>query len=132
MLKFIFQFLLQQKYWAVIVAILWTALIFILCLKEGSGFPKVRVPHLDKIVHILFYTGMSFLWSLVCAKNKYRFVIVLAFCLFTGIGIELLQDSVLVKNRSFEWMDIGANTLGTIIGLGIYLYFWKKYIGIKS
>ncbi|QMI83962.1 VanZ family protein [Flavobacterium sp. xlx-214] len=90
---------------------------------------KISIPNIDKIVHFIFYTTSSFLWSWALLKqnaSNYKLnllLIILGLILF-GLLVEFLQD-VLPTKRSFEWLDVACNTLGVLFGTTIYLVYTK-------
>lgn len=115
-----------------LIAIIWNLLILVFCLVNLSNVnevQKIRIPHIDKIVHFIFYTTSSFLWSWALLNKQSRnhnlnvTLIVLGLITF-GFGIECLQD-VLPTKRSFEWYDVLCNTLGVLFGTSIYLVYTK-------
>lgn len=87
------------------------ALVAVLCLirLEGGGS---TIPHLDKIQHLIAYTGMGFLMSQVFQKNE--FIRAALICFIYSFGIECLQG--LTSYRSFELADLVVNLLGAVIG----------------
>lgn len=74
----------------------------------------------DKLVHVLSYAGLMFP-AAYAAKNHPVFFVV--FFLFWSGGIELIQPLV---NRSGEWLDLFANGLGLLLGLGMGLLARRK------
>lgn len=116
-----------------LIAISWNVLILVLCLVNLSNInevQKITIPFLDKIVHFIFYTTSSFLWSwaLLNKKSLYHklnlIIIVFGLILF-GLTIEFLQD-IFPTQRSFEWLDVLCNTLGVLFGTIIYLMYKRK------
>ena len=115
-----------------LIAISWNVVILIFCLINLSNInevQKIRIPHLDKVVHFLFYTASSFLWSWALLNKKasaYKLnltLIVFGLILF-GLMVEFLQD-VLPTQRSFEWLDVLFNTLGVLFGTTVCLIYTK-------
>lgn len=115
-----------------LLAILWNVLILVFCLVNLSNInevQKIRIPHIDKIVHFVFYTASAFLWAWALLNKKspaYKLnitLMVFGLILF-GLMVEFLQD-VLPTHRSFEWMDVLSNTLGVLCGTIIYLLYSK-------
>lgn len=110
-----------------ILALCWTLFVAVMCLIDLSDVktPKqFTFPHIDKIVHTLFYTIISFLWGMTFLRkdspkisNNYVLLII---CIGFGILIELLQGFG-GFNRSFEWEDILANSIGVFLGYIICL-----------
>lgn len=113
------------------LAIFWTILILFLCLKSPSGEPKFYFPNADKIVHFGFYFVFVLLWfRFLVFKDKnsnatLSMLIVVSIVL--GILIEIAQKYFTI-NRQADWLDIVANTFGSISG-----YFVSKfYIQMKN
>lgn len=114
------------------IAILWNLLILVFCLINLSNInevQKIKIPNLDKVVHFLFYTTSSFLWSWALLNKKasaYKLnlaLMVFGLILF-GLLVEFLQD-LLPTQRSFEWLDVLCNTLGVLFGTTVYLIYTK-------
>lgn len=80
--------------------------------------------HIDKIVHLFIYTVFSFLWGMTFLKKRtFTFsnnVFLIVLSIFFGIIIEILQGFG-GFNRSFEWQDILANSIGVLLGYIICL-----------
>ena len=115
-----------------LIAISWNVLILIFCLINLSNInevQKIRIPNIDKVVHFIFYTTSSFLWSWALLNKKTTTfklnltLIVFGLILF-GLMVEFLQD-ILPTKRSFEWLDVLCNTLGVLFGTTIYLIYTK-------
>ena len=110
------------SFWPAVVALI--IITFLFCL-PGNEFPRIsfldRI-HFDKIVHIGLFSILVFLWILppqsrISDKQKIKKVylwIALAF-VFYGIFIEVIQLNF-VPNRSFDFVDILANTVGCAFG----------------
>ncbi|MGB0976650.1 MAG: VanZ family protein [Prolixibacteraceae bacterium] len=104
--------------------ILWLSIIFYGCLLPSNDIPKVRIPNIDKIVHLCFYVGFTYLLRGATIK-KLKAIYVLIIALGFGIGIEVLQQ-LLPVNRSASIADVAANTIGAIIGLVLFKILYKK------
>ena len=50
-------------------------------------------------------------------KNKKVFLFAALWCITQGVVIEFIQGTPLIKNRSFDVLDIAANVVGVIIAL---------------
>lgn len=72
-----------------------------------------EVPGSDKTHHLISYALIAFPISLV--KPKYWSMFLFVVVILSG-AIELIQPYV---NRYGEWLDLLANIVGIIIGLGI-------------
>lgn len=111
-------------------AIAWTILIFILLALPGSMLPNenhLRIPDLDKYVHITLFGSFVFFWSYYFAYQKPRFpsprsrylMILLIACLY-GIAMEYVQK-YFIPNRDFDLYDILADVIGALGGYLIVL-----------
>ena len=96
------------------IAVIWTLLIFYLCLNDASGLPTVSIKNIDKIIHFVFYFVFVFLWiKSIKPISMYYFLIVVVIAIIIGISIEFLQEKF-TQNRVFDWYDILANSMGAI------------------
>jgi len=75
----------------------------------------MKMIHIDKIAHIIAYAALAFLLM----RDKLSVLIVLIFCFFYGLGIELLQGRYF-ESRHFEIFDLFANISGSILGIVFY------------
>jgi VanZ family protein len=101
-----------------------------------SGYPGHKVPaapflQFDKLVHTFIYAVLSILLLIAYSKqyqnkhNRYSLVMkIVFFGIFYGGFMEILQHYIFI-NRSGNWYDFGANTLGAILGALIYPYVIK-------
>ena len=103
------------------LAILWTLLIFIGCFTPGKDIPQVDVPFVDKWVHIVLFSGFTFLW--LCSHPVRTptaliilFLIAVALCSF----IEMMQGLLTFLGRSMELMDAVADCIGGAAGIGLF------------
>ena len=78
---------------------------------------------LDKALHFLCFTYLTLItWlSRILSKDLHVYVIVLAY----GILIEIVQR--FIPYRSFEYLDIFADSVGIIAGLMIIKVFKNLY-----
>ena len=103
-----------------ILAFIVATLLF--CL-PGQEFPEagwLENLQIDKIVHVGLFAVLVVLWCLPIAAGKERVTqplvgITIAFILY-GIAIEFIQLEF-IPHRSFDLMDIVADTVGSLIGL---------------
>lgn len=103
--------------------ILTTLLILIGTLMPNSNLPEYQVFKYDKVMH----AGAFMAWTLATGitwrafqPQRVSLAILIVVPLLFGITIEILQG-ILPINRSPEWMDIFFDTLGTFLGLLVYL-----------
>lgn len=107
-------------------ALIWMALIAFLSLMRSGNLPThnwLSAFHVDKIIHIILYTVLSFLTLYALSKNfsfdsKYFLYAIIISALF-GMVIEIIQ-STMNFGRSFELLDILANITGAFVGASIY------------
>jgi VanZ family protein len=111
-----------------ILALLWTILIFYFCLEEAPSVPKITFQYKDKVVHFIFYFVFVYFWTKSLQNKRLNYVLIILFlAIIIGISIEFLQDNF-TSNRTFDWYDILANSIGAIASF-IYV---KKFCAIKN
>ena len=112
-------------------AYLWAILDTFLCGTNGHNIPQFSFTDLfgiDKLAHMLLFGTETFLIAIATQKlddYKSSFQIILpAFLIGTvfGIIIEILQ-ATLFTNRSFDYLDMLANTIGC--ALAWLILIWK-------
>lgn len=105
------------------------ALITSLSILPSSDLPSVKLfPGADKLVHLGMYAGFTFLmmWSWPRFFKGTQQLIPLFAVMFYGLGMEILQD-LGHQGRSFEIMDVVANTIGYLPGWLAYRLFLNYY-----
>jgi hypothetical protein len=73
----------------------------------SNDVPTIKIPHFDKIIHF----GLYFMFSFLLYKSFVELRLIIALSISYGAIIEFLQD-VLTTSRSFDWLDILANSFG--------------------
>ncbi len=105
------------------IAVIWTLLIFYLCLNDASDLPIVSIKNIDKIIHFVFYFVFVFLWiKSINPISIYYFLMVVIVAIILGISIEFLQEKF-TQNRVFDWYDIIANSMGAITSFIIVIFY---------
>jgi len=108
---------------------LWTIFLTVLCGLSGNSFPVLNFMDylsFDKMAHFLVYCVFTFLWTQAIFKydDKLRSLkTALIICLIGiayGIGIEVAQKYLFV-GRSADIFDACANSIGSILGLVLFL-----------
>jgi len=123
-----------KQYWK---SILWVFIILFLSTLQVPKIPGnrlINIPHFDKIVHFsLYFIGVS-LWFFDYYKrkpnwNKTIFMHIISWGIVYGILMEILQK-VVVQNRSGDYFDALANTLGVITAFILFRYssFYRNTI----
>lgn len=83
---------------------------------------NINVLNIDKVVHALMYSTLSFSWLItvkrIKRKENYFYQLLLIIVLY-GIIIEILQET-LTASRHGEFKDVLANVFGIIIGAIIF------------
>lgn len=74
-------------------------------------------PGSDKLHHFIAYAALVF--PVACSRPKRWLVIVAGFLAYSGL-IELIQPYV---NRYGEWLDLGANAIGLLVGIMLACVF---------
>lgn len=94
------------------LAIIWTVIMLIGCLTPHADLPDELVSLNDKVQHVAIFALFALLWRLAGLK--------LATVAFVGVLfgalIEVLQY-VLPINRSADWIDFFADSIGIAVGL---------------
>ena len=115
-------------------AYLWAIIATGLCGTNGNNIPQFSFSNLigiDKLAHMLLFGTETFLIALASKKiyaYKSSFHIILpAFIIGTvfGIIIEILQ-ATLFTNRSFDYLDMLANTIGCALAWLILIWKFNK------
>lgn len=99
-----------KAYWLLLTIVVFT-LITVFSLYPLASLPAA--PGSDKLHHFIAYAALVF--PVACAKPKRWLVIVAGFLAYSGL-IELIQPYV---NRYGEWLDLGANAIGLIVGVAL-------------
>ncbi len=99
---------------------------------EQQSTSWVQTFQIDKLFHylshatiILSYFSPKILVEKTFPNNKTLLTAFLALLMY-GVAIELIQKYAII-NRHFDLLDIAANTLGDLSGIGII-----KYISSRS
>lgn len=91
------------------------------CLANFNKLPKIEVDNFDKLGHLTFHFGITFLWFLVYRfqklnENKKALIKAFLFSFFYGIAIEICQDQF-TTTRSGDVFDVLANMLGSLFAI---------------
>jgi hypothetical protein len=119
----------SQHIW---LAVAWSVITQTLLSLPGSFFPGrglFSIPNLDKIAHLVLFSGLVFCWSLFFYFRKkppaitQSFIWSIVLLAFTyGILIEFFQKNF-IPNRSFDRGDIVADLVGSLIGYLLTQWF---------
>lgn len=114
--------------------VIWLIVLSVLSLTPGNKLPEIEFDlfELDKLVHFSFYFTLVILMNIGFRIKKsepfYKsIVLIVVIGVLIGWSIEYLQGNF-ITNRFFDYSDIIANGLGTIVGMLIYVnYLMNKY-----
>ena len=105
------------------LAYIWAIIVTCLCGTNGNNLPHFEFSSLlriDKIAHLFLFGTETYLIAIATKKHnvsKSNFQIIFpAFLIGAvfGVIIEILQATVF-PNRSFDYMDMIANTIGCLL-----------------
>ncbi|MFY7670452.1 VanZ family protein [Tenacibaculum sp. MEBiC06402] len=94
------------------------------------GIQSINFTYLDKVEHFIAYFVLCFLWLVSIKKRGTKFAVILAVVLY-GILLEVLQ-SVLTDYRTFDYMDMLANTFGALFAFLAYKHIEKKHFKLLN
>lgn len=126
-----------KQYWKSIV---WVFIILFLSTLQVPKIPGnrlINIPHFDKLVHFsLYFIGVS-LWLFDYYKKKENwnrsiFIAIISWGILYGILMEILQK-VVVQNRSGDFFDALANTIGVLTAFLLFRYsalYRKTILGL--
>jgi VanZ family protein len=111
------------------VAITWFVIMCFLFFLPGSDLPQanwLEVIYFDKIVHIGLFAVLIFLCrsSFDLDFNHYNWGLLFSAVLY-GLAVEFIQK-YWVPNRSFDLFDLLADSIGSVLGLIVWLRAYKK------
>lgn len=108
----------------------WSILIFILSSVPGNHYPVVSIPQADKFVHFGLYTPLGFFAAWFFRSAGYSMKAPLYYGLLYAASDELHQ--LFVPRRSCSLADWGADAVGTLAGIGIYITVQRKLNSTKD
>ena len=85
---------------------------------------NLEIPTNDKVGHLIAYAVFSLNICLLFPQVSKKLVLLLVAVICYGILLEFLQGFV---GRSTSFYDFLANTIGVIIGFGIYILVRKSF-----
>lgn len=112
----------------------WLLLVLLLTLTPGENMPQANLWEgllsFDKVAHFFIFGTLVFL-MIVGLTKQYRYELLrtnavrisLALGIIYGIIIEIIQQ--FIPGRGFEVADIIANTIGCLIGFGLFYVVYK-------
>jgi VanZ family protein len=113
-----------------LAAVIWTGIVFTLCLVQSESLPIVNIENLDKFVHAFFHFVFTSLWFLFLISHttdkKIFMPLMIAFMLsvFFGIAIEVLQG-LYTTTRKEDALDVAANISGATLAVFSIVMYYK-------
>ena len=112
----------------------WALIIYNLSTTAPENLPKFDLLSVDKIGHLCFYAGLTFL--LLYPKTKlnitchfYSFIVIIIAALY-GIVLEWVQ--AYLPERSYDYADMIANFAGCIVGHAAFILYEKIFYRIDE
>jgi VanZ family protein len=116
--------LFSIKQWLrITLSLIYLTIVAFLSLLPPNDFPDIPLfPGADKIVHTCMYLGLAWLacWVMHAEIKRKWYYIIVIFSICWGIMMEIFQF-LMHLGRSFEFNDIASNSIGTLIGVLIYI-----------
>lgn len=109
-----------STYW-LLAAVLYSAFLVYVSLVNPESLPEAKLLSYDKLLHFGAYAIQTFVLAKAFVKKLYIHLIAIALgCLTFGLFLEWAQG-FMRQGRSFEYLDMAANTLGIAFGSFLYL-----------
>lgn len=112
--------------------IIWAVIILFLSIISGGARTNIEFGLLDKVVHLSIYGLLSFLlvvglkkqddWPVVKFKAGYYAV---GISVFYGVLMEFIQ--FFIPDRGYDYKDMIANTVGSIMGYVLFTLIYKRF-----
>jgi VanZ family protein len=103
-----------------------TLVVAFLCLYPFQSQKESTIPHFDKVIHVTLFLVLSYFWMRgLSAQNQFKKVqakavlITVIATITYGVLIEVLQE-VMHLGRSFDALDIVADSVGVMFGFGVF------------
>lgn len=106
------------------IAIVWTLLIFVACSWPGKQMPEAPIVGFDKLVHVGLFGTWTVLWLLAYPEKA---ILIILSGIAYGVGIEFYQEAMPL-DRSFDWLDIVADSIGVFLGFGFKSILLDRYL----
>ena len=112
-----------RQWLRILLSLIYLSGIALLSLFPSQDFPELPLfPGADKLVHSCMYLGLTWLasWSMHAEVKRVWYLLIILFSVGWGAAMECLQF-LMQLGRSFELSDMIGNTIGTLIGVSIYI-----------
>ena len=119
-----FTYLIKNSTWLYIG---WVFFIALLTLLPGSVIPDISwdFVSIDKTVHIIMFSVLVFIgligsqYGTLNIFGRWPVITSMALALAYGYMLELIQSYI--PQRSYDFADLTADCVGTIVGYGLFL-----------
>ena len=112
-----------RQWLRITLSLIYLTIVAFLSLLPPNDLPDIPLfPGADKIVHTCMYLGLAWLacWSMHAEVKRKWYYIIILFSISWGVMMEIFQF-LMHLGRSFEFYDIISNSIGTLIGVLIYI-----------
>jgi VanZ family protein len=126
MIQFIFSF---PQWLRILLSILYLGIVATLSLMPSDDVPDVQLfPYFDKVVHGCMYFGLTILacWTFHSEEKRIRILYIVLFSILWGMLMEFSQLEMMM-GRAFEWTDEFSNSIGALLGAGLYAWIASSY-----
>ena len=113
---------------AYVISIALTVIIIYLSLVSLENL-DVKISVSDKFLHALAYTTLTLSWLFAVKKshNQLKKKLLIVIAVFSlGVILEILQEKLAV-NRTMDFYDVIANTVGILLALSSFSFLLSVY-----
>ena len=106
--------------------------IALLSLSPKIGAAENYGQHFDKVIHALLYCFFVTI-SIVGFKKQHRFYVLKSKAVVYSISISILYGILMeciqykIPGRGFDAFDILSNSVGSLLGFGLFYLIYRKY-----
>ncbi len=112
-----------------ILSMIYLCIIVLLSLLPPNDVPQIPLfVGADKIIHTLMYAGLTWFicWMINAEKKQLWYYLTSLLSISWGVFMELCQLNMHL-GRSFDYFDILGNSIGTLLGLLIYIAIINRH-----
>jgi len=115
---------LNKKY--LTITVIYAIFVFYLSVQPITEETPEWFPYQDKVFHVMLYAIFSFILAIGMRQGKKQYLVKTVFYMsfvisfIYGFFIEICQ--IFVPTRSFEVLDITANSIGSILGVTVAIF----------
>lgn len=115
------------------LGVTYTVGITVALLLPARELPRATFIPGDKIVHVGIHTVLIFVWLLYALRKRFNtipwkmYATIAVLCTVYGIIVEFFQEWI-TTSRNADVLDVLANSLGTLLGLALFLFWKKKFV----